>query len=117
MSHQLRYNARWQLRYANVLQGLIISLTFFAVVTSVIYSYYTSFAYYQTYGDGGQLGPDIHQVLIDLNLILPLAVTIFRGVYAYLNPMAKHTAFNYAGRGEEGRVGVRVMGCIEDVTS
>ena len=96
MSHLLRYNARWQKRYADLLQGAIISLTFFAIITSVVYSHYTSLQTYRDNGGVPVLTPQWESVLVNLNLILPLAVTVFRGIFAFMNPSAKYLAFKTA---------------------
>jgi hypothetical protein len=95
--HLLRYNAKWQRRYADILQGLTISLTFAAILTSVVYSHFRSQRLYEANGNSSPLLPEYDSLLRGLNIILPLAVTVFRGVYAFLNPLAKYTALKSAG--------------------
>ena len=90
LRHLLSHNAKRQKLGANILQILIITLTLFSTVAAVLYSYFQAIA------DSGSVKPVVFSALLPLNLLLPLAVTILRGMQASLNPLAKWAVLKMA---------------------
>jgi hypothetical protein len=90
LRHLLKYNADRQRLAADSLMFLIISFTVLATACSVIYTHFTSDGRTDTLPEYGR------EVLVRLNIILPVVVTVLRGVYAYLDPMLKYWLFKNA---------------------
>lgn len=81
---KLNYNAKKQKLTSDLLQALIIILSFAAVCSSVFYMYCNL---------SEPLPPSKNalaiRILLALNLLLPLTVTILRGISASMNPLKK----------------------------
>ena len=95
LRHLLSYNAKRQKWLANILQAFIILFSLISTIAAVTYTYYAQVEGINLIGSSGgsifsSTGSKEMQVLLTLNLLLPLAVTILRGFYANLNPMAKY---------------------------
>ena len=83
LRHLLRYNSGIQNKRADVLRFLIIFFTLAAVCASVLFSYYAPC-------DANSSNDDMKiNVLSRLNLILPLIITVLRGIFAALGPSSK----------------------------
>jgi hypothetical protein len=91
MRHLLDYNAKRQRLFSDFLQVLLICLTLFSTLASVAFTYLDINGYL---ADSKGLTP-IQQMqtgygLGALNLLLPLAVSIFRAMIAALTPQSKY---------------------------
>ena len=82
LRHLLRYNSNIQNKRADVLRFLIIFFTLSAVCASVLFSYYAPC-------DANSNDDMKINVLSRLNLILPLIITVLRGIFAALGPSSK----------------------------
>lgn len=80
--HLLLFNSKRQRLIATILQILIIMFTLFTVCVAVLYNYYS-----QRKTSSSQVSTI--QVLLKLNLILPLVTTVFRGVNSAMSPSTK----------------------------
>ena len=95
LRHLLMYNAARQLIVADVLQALIIVLSLFTTAASVTYIYLNCIE---------DIDDTRTEVLLNLNLLLPLSVTILRGLNATLNPLAKWSILQSAACRVEGEI-------------
>ena len=81
LRHVLKYNSEIHEQRADILRIFIIFFTLAAVTASVLFSYYDSTTYTEA--------NDVHQqldILTKLTLILPLIITVLRGINAALSP-------------------------------
>ncbi len=101
LRHMLSYNASRQSIISHVLTIMIILFTTASTTVACLYQYYTSQSCSSGEDDSELTGVD---VLLKLNLLLPLAVTIFRGLYASLNPWAKYLVLKSAALRVESEI-------------
>ena len=124
LCHQFHYNAHLQHQYADYLMFSIIALTFLATLVSVFYAYFTSANVPPISAGTKNCCPISHQskcflifllfqlfmflvsqdVLVKLNIVLPVGVTVLRGVYAYLDPLVKYWSLKYAAIRTESEI-------------
>ena len=105
LRHLLSYNAARQALIADVLEFLVIIFTFLSVVVAVMYTYATTIdACDSNVQATCNLSADFRTVLNHLNLIFPLAATVFRGMFASLNPLAKWAVLKVGAVKVEGEI-------------
>lgn len=92
LTHNLAYNAKWQRRIADIMNAMMILITVAATCTAVLYT----FLQQTTNAERNMWRILALDVLLKLNLLLPLAGTITRGFYAALNPLSKWSALSVA---------------------
>jgi hypothetical protein len=81
------YNAKRQLLIADLLQLLMLLVTLASTSAACTYMYYL----------GGNAASDgVLPILIVLNLVLPLVLTVLKGLFGYLNPYAKYCVLKMA---------------------
>ena len=95
LKHLLAFNAFRQKLISDVLQALITLLSLGSTAAACLYVYYT------TLGSTSQSTVD---TLLKVNLMLPLAVTVSRGVFATLNPQAKAVVLESSAIRLEGEI-------------
>lgn len=81
LKHMLKYNSFRQNIISDVLQALIILLSLASTAAACFYIYETTISTVEA--------KNYVDVLLKINLMLPLAVTVSRGIAATLNPQAK----------------------------
>lgn len=86
LRHKLKYNAIKQETFADLCQILMTFFTLCATLAAVVLTYLQV--------SDPNLNYDTVYALTKLNLVLPLAITIVRGVYAAMDPYGKFTALS-----------------------
>ena len=95
--HLFAYNASRQKVLSDVLQALIIMFSLISTIIAVIYTYLKTQDCANTSVNTYFNSPDkTYQVLLVLNLLLPLTVTILRGFFASLDPLVKYALLKMA---------------------
>lgn len=110
--HLLSHNAQRQRIVADILEFLVIIFTLSATCAAVIYQFLTtsnacSSGEDDITDDSPQtcgISHDGRNALLKLNLILPLLATVFRGISASLNPLAKWGVLKVGAIRAEGEI-------------
>ena len=110
LRHLLAYNADRQKRVADILEFLVILFTFGSTLVAVLYTFYTTDVVcgggedYSLKNGTCDLSDTSLEILQKLCLVLPLLATIFRGISAALNPMAKWSILKIGEIKTEGEI-------------
>mmetsp|Transcript_9349 Transcript_9349/g.9165 ORF Transcript_9349/g.9165 Transcript_9349/m.9165 type:complete len:487 (+) Transcript_9349:1001-2461(+) len=86
LRHLLGYNAERQKAYSDILQALQVLFTMLSTLAAVVHSYML-----QIGAISGGTGVADGYGFVALNLLLPLAVTVLRGLIATLSPLSKYS--------------------------
>jgi len=90
----LAFNALRQRFLADILEFLAILFTFCSTLAATIYIYFSTAVVcgpdaISDISDVCHLSDNVFDVVLNLNLILPLLATVIRGISSSLNPLAK----------------------------
>ena len=102
LRHLLTHNSTRQRFLADVLQALIIFFTLAATVAAVLFLYFRQVPLDPPSPYG--INASGNTSLLKLNLLLPLAATILRGVQASINPSAKWAVLKIAAMKVESEI-------------